>query len=98
MGRSNSREHALDAARILALELAVAEIDLMHDFRDLRECRILEVKSAQQRLESAAIALVRVLRVEHVEPELTRFRLVALWSDELEAPLWINETPDEPRA
>src|SRR5919197_2706409 len=96
MCRCDAGEYTLDPTHIFSLELAVAEIDLMNNFRDLRERRILELKSAQQRFEGAAIALVRVLRLEHVEPELTRFRLVSLWRDELEVRLWIDEPANVP--
>ena len=51
-----------------------------------------------QHLEGAAIALVGVLGLEHVEAQLARPGHVALRRDELELGLAVDEAPDQPGA
>lgn len=70
----------------------------MNDLGDLRQRRIVELEPPQQRLEGAAVALVRVLGLEHVESQLSRLRLVTLRRDELEARVGVDEALDEPCA
>ena len=53
-------------------------------------------QAREQHLEGAAVALVRELGLEHVEPKLAGLGDVALGGHELEAGLRVDEAPDEP--
>src|SRR5207247_11086388 len=73
-------------------------VDVVHDLRDDAERAIAEPEARHERLEGAGVPLVRVLRLEHVEPELARPRPVSLGGDELELRLRVDEPANEPRA
>ena len=76
-------------------ELAVLEVDVVHDLGDRAE-RGSPRPTLEQHLEGAAVALVGELGLEHVEPELAGLGDVALGGHELEARLRVDEAPDEP--
>src|SRR3954462_9410325 len=97
MRRRDTREHAFDAACIFSLEFPVTQIDVVNDFGDLQQRGIIELKPGKKRLEGAAVALVRVLCLEHVEAELARLGPIAFRRDELQARLRIDESANEPR-
>ena len=70
----------------------------MHDFGDFCQRRILRHELPEQRLEGARVAGMRVLRLEHVEAELTFDVYIALRIDEPELRTRVDEPADEPRA
>src|SRR5256885_16600128 len=49
-------------------------------------------------LEGTAVSLVSVLRLKHVEAQLALSRDVAVWRDELEASVGVDEPLDQPGA
>ena len=55
-------------------------------------------KAREQHLEGAAVAVVRVLGLEHVEAQLAALRAVAAGGHELEGRAVVDEAPDEPGA
>src|SRR5215472_18532700 len=87
-----------DAGDFSAAELAVLEIDVMDDFRDGAQRRILQRAPLHQHLECAFVALVRELGLEHVEAQLAFVGAVALAGYEFEARLGVDETPYQPSA
>src|SRR5207244_5731403 len=70
MPSHDAGDHALQPRRLAAPELSVLTIDVVHQLRDDRQPRVGEPEPGHQRLEGAAIALVCVLGLEHVEAEL----------------------------
>src|SRR5215467_642953 len=87
-----------DAGDFGAAELAVLEIDVMDDFRDGAQRRVLQRGALHQHLERAFVALVRELGLEHVEAQLAFVGAIALAGYEFEVRLGIDETPDQPSA
>src|SRR5215472_11029291 len=69
---ADAMNESLDAAGFLASELLVLEIDVVDDLRDGLQRLILEPGTREQDLEAAAVALMRELRIEHVEAQLVR--------------------------
>ena len=49
-------------------ELAVLEVDVVHDLGDRAERGLAQARALEQHLEGAAVALVGELGLEHVEP------------------------------
>src|SRR5207247_562350 len=88
----------VDPRRLRQIELRVLEIDVMHDPGDRPQRGILEAEFFEEDLEGAAVALMGVVRLEHVEAHFTGLRPVSLACDELEARVWIDEAVDEPGA
>ena len=84
IGARQAVDHRRNATRLGACELAVLEVDVVHDLADRRQRGIVAAALLQQHLEGAAIALVGELGLEHVEPKLARPRTIALRGDELE--------------
>src|SRR4051812_32801210 len=80
-----------EAARLLAPELRVAQIDVVHHVGDVPQGRVIRPHSGEQDLERAHLAFMRELRVEHVEAELTWRGGVALRLDVLQLGLRIDE-------
>src|SRR5262245_16812492 len=68
----------------------------MHDLADRREGRLVETASQQQHLERAAVALVRELRLEHIEAQLTPTGFIPFRRHELERGVRIDEAPNQP--
>src|SRR5438132_8780293 len=91
-------DQALDPGRLGPPELRFLAVDVVHDLRDDAERTITEAEARNERLEGAGVPLVRVLGLEHVEPELARPRPVPLGGDELELRLGVDEPANEPRA
>src|SRR5262245_32235835 len=67
MRRGDARHQGADAGRFLAAVLAVLQVDVVDDLADGGERGIVEAATLQQDLEGAAVALVGVLALEHVE-------------------------------
>src|SRR5215469_16591509 len=57
----------IHAGRLLAGELAVSQIGLVHDLRDDLDPPILDAEALDQRLEGAVLPMVAEVRPEHVE-------------------------------
>src|SRR5437660_4808296 len=91
-------DQSLDPGRLGPPELGFLAVDVVHDLRDDAERAIVEPEARHERLEGAGIPLVRVLGLEHVEPELAWPRPVSLGGDELELRLRVDEPANEPRA
>src|SRR5262245_17068449 len=87
-----------DAGDFGAAELAVLEIDVMDDFRDGAQRRVLQRAPLHQHLERAFVALVRELGLEPVEAQLAFVGAVALAGNEFEVRLRVDETPYQPSA
>src|SRR5262249_31066806 len=81
-----------------AAELAVLEIDVMDDFRDGAQRRVLQRAPLHQHLERAFVALVRELGLEHVEAQLAFVGAIALAGYEFETCFGIDEAPYQPGA
>src|SRR6266480_5647205 len=66
------QEHAeddlLDSGSIRPPELAVFEVDVMDDFRDVSEPWVRVPNDPNERLERTGIPLVRKVSADHVEP------------------------------
>src|SRR6516225_12020953 len=87
-----------DAGDFGAAELAVFEIDVMDDFRDGAQRRVLQRAPLQQHFERAFVTLVRELGLEHVEAQLAFVGAIALAGYEFEVRLGVDETPYQPSA
>src|SRR4051812_20661382 len=70
IGRADPGNQGANAGRLLAPELLILEVDVVHDLADGAQRRVAEAGAAQQDLERAAVALVRELGFEHVEAQL----------------------------
>src|SRR5262245_39693354 len=79
------------------MELAVLEIDVVHDLGDLAEREIPRNEALDEHFERAAVALVGELAARHVEAQLRRGRAIS-GGDELELGLAVDPAADEPRA
>src|SRR5439155_6550165 len=60
------------ARRFSPAVLAVSEVQVMNNFRELAERRIVRTESFNQRFEWAPIAFVSEIRLGHVEAQLPR--------------------------
>src|SRR5258707_7207669 len=58
-----------DSSRFGPVKLRVFEVDVVHDFGDGPQRPVVEPQTIDQDLEGAAIAVVREVRVEHVEAD-----------------------------
>ena len=85
-----------DAARLLACELAILQVDVVHDLADRNQRGVLETRATQQHFVSAAIAFMGELRFEHVEAEFPWLRTITLGLNKLECRLWVDEAADQP--
>src|SRR2546430_17723911 len=65
-------DQAFDPGRLGPPELRFLAVDVVHDLCDDAERAIAEPEARHERLEGAGVPLVRVLGLEHVEPELAR--------------------------
>src|SRR4029453_15941691 len=92
----DARHDDADAGRLLATVLAVLEVDVVDDLADGVERRVVQAGALQQHLEGAAVALVGVLALEHVEAHPARARQVGPAGHELEARARIDEAADQP--
>ena len=68
----------------------------MDDLGQVPEGGVAPPEAPHQHLERAEIALVRELRLEHVEPDLVRAWLVGVAAHELEPRLGVDEAADQP--
>src|SRR5713101_2789503 len=84
-------QDAFDAGDFRTAEFRVLAVDVVYHFGDGHEGRIVEPEATEQGLEGAMVALVRVLRFEHVEAELAGPRAMAVRCDEAEARLGVDE-------
>src|SRR5215218_1658705 len=96
VGRCDALDEMGDAGRLRTAELGVLQVDVMHDLADGRERPVVQARAGLQHLEGAAVAVVGVLALVHVEAQLAGFGDVALRGYELEPGLRIDEAPDEP--
>src|SRR4051794_34598752 len=97
IGRADPGNQGANAGRLLAPELLVLEVDVVHDLVDGAQRRVAEAGTAQEDLERAAVALVGELSFEHVEAQLAGIRHVAFSRHELKPGLRVDEAPDQPR-
>src|SRR5437762_314730 len=94
--RAQADDRRGHAGRFLPIELGLLQIDVVHDLRDGGYARLANAEALDEHLERTVLALVREFRVEHVETDLARFRLVALRGNELEAGRRVHEPSNEP--
>src|SRR3954468_15975474 len=97
IGRADPGNQGANAGRLLAPELLILEVDVVHDLADGAQRRVAEAGAAQQNLERAAVALMRELGFEHVEAQLTCIRHIAFGRYEPEPGLRVDEAADQPR-
>src|SRR3954471_1488607 len=97
IGRADPGNQGANAGRLLAPELLILEVDVVHDLPDGAQRRVAEAGAAQQDLKRAAVALVRELGFEHVEAQLAGLPPVAFGRQDLEPPLGVDEAADQPR-
>ena len=88
-------QNQIEAARLVARELAVAEISLVDDLGDGRQPAVAKPRAVKQCLERAVIPLVAELDARHVEGDRVGWQLVDRCEDELGR--GIEEALDEPR-
>src|SRR6266850_6726955 len=89
-------EELLNAGRLLALVLLVLEVQVMNDLSDRVETRIVHAQLVDKHFESAALAVMRELRVVHVEADLIRGGPMLASADESKFGLGIDPAADEP--
>src|SRR5437016_4226852 len=95
-GRTNARETSVaprpreepadrevDAARLGAPILVIAQVHLVHDLGELPEALVAEPAALDQGLEGAVLTLMPELRPEGVEQDRVRRELVRAGEDEL---------------
>ena len=70
----------------------------MNNFCDRAKGRIIKSCPLNQDLQGTAVALMRELRLEHIEAQLTRQGFVPFPRNKLEVSVQIDETTDKPRA
>src|SRR6516164_3172166 len=97
-GSANTVEQRPDAGDLGAPELLVLEVDVVDDLRDRAQRGVLERGALQEHFESALVAFVGELRLEHVEAQFAFLRPVALARYELETSLGVDEPADQPSA
>src|ERR1700752_1304579 len=66
MSHSDSGNQPLDPNGLLTLKLRVLEIDVMHYLCDWAKSRIIDSSALDQNFQSAAVALMREFRLEHI--------------------------------
>src|SRR5436190_52160 len=98
MRHGDAGHQPLDSLNLGSSELRVLEIDVVNDLGDGTQGSIFGLELLDEDLERAAVPVVGVLRLEHVEPQFSRLGPVASAGDELEARLGVDESPDEPGA
>src|SRR5437867_8932513 len=98
MSKADAGDEMVDPGRLRQLELRILQVDVVHDPCDRPERGILEAEPLDENLEGAAVALMCVFRLEHVEAHFASLRPVSLACDELEARVRIDEAADEPGA
>ena len=87
-----------DVPGLLAPELSVLEIDVVHNLRDRAERRVVRADPVQHHFERTLVALMRVLRLDHVEAKPARLSVIVLRGDEFEPSAGVNEAADQPGA
>src|SRR3954452_15991177 len=97
IGRADPGNQGANAGRLLAPDLLVLEVDVVHDLADGAQRRVAEAGTAQEDLERAAVPLVGELGFEHVEAQLAGIRHIAFGRHELEVGLRVDEAADPPR-
>jgi hypothetical protein len=60
-------KHAVDSDALVPPELAVIEIGVVNHFANLLEVFVLNSKTLGQRFERAIVALMREIRIKHIE-------------------------------
>src|SRR5262245_21150916 len=87
-------QHAIDAHAFRVTELPVLKVGFMHHLGHLKEGFVRKVEAFHQCFKSAVLAVMRKLRVHHVERQCVGklCRVVA----EHEPRFRIDESPDEP--
>ena len=88
-------EREVNAARLLALELVVAQVGGVHDLGERGEPPVAEPGAPQQRLERAVLARVAELGADDVERDRLRRQRVG-WREQ-ELGIRVDEALDEPR-
>src|SRR5205814_555466 len=91
-------EQTGDSGGLGTLEALVLAVDVVHDLSDRAHCGVPDGKPADQRLEGAGVADVRVVTLGHVELELAGPWSEAARGHEPELRLGIDEPPDQPGA
>src|SRR4051812_43626555 len=86
------------AGRLLASELIVLEIDLMDDFRNSPERRIVQPGMRQEHLEAAIVPFMGEFGIEHVKAQFILGRDIVSRQDEFERCLSIEEAAYQPGA
>src|SRR5690348_14187680 len=87
-----------DPGSLRSFEFGLLQVDVMDHLRERIDSRLVQGEPFHENLERAEIALVRELRLEHVEAKLTGFGHVTLRRNELERRFRIDEPLHEPRA
>src|SRR5215470_527652 len=98
MSHTDACYQPLYPKRLLAAKFGIFEINVVDNLGDWAKTRIIESGPFDQNFQRAAIAFMGVLRLEHIEPQLTGQWLVSLCRNELELCIRINKATDKPRA
>src|SRR5437867_4187761 len=96
MAHGDARDQPVDAKRLGAVELRVLEVNVMHDLRNRHEGAVVEAEARHEDLKGAEVAVVRELRIKHVEAELLGLRLVTLGRYELDAGVGVDKPANQP--
>ena len=96
-GCANAREHRAESGCFGPFEFSVCDIKLVNHLRNGDQCRIiLRPDTEKQRLETAAVLLVREFGVGHIETQFSRRGFVANACRKPEFGLVIDETTNQP--
>ena len=90
-------DQTLNAGGVRPAELAVLEIEIVNDFRELAQGRILQVETRAHRLERTSVAFVREVGADHVERLLAGTYRSTRRVDEAKSRRGIDESPNQPR-
>src|SRR5207248_9837041 len=95
VGREKPTDRQVDPARLLACELAVAQIRLVDDLGQAGQTPVPDPEALDERLERAIVAVVTELGPRRVERDRRRREVAG--RGEHERRLRIDEPPDQPR-
>src|ERR1700704_3294612 len=69
VGHREAGNEMSNAARLLAAEFGVLQVNVVHDVADRAERRVVKAGSREQHLERAAIPLMGKLGIEHIKAQ-----------------------------
>src|SRR5262249_8267640 len=98
VGNADARDQLSNACGLFPADFGVFEIDVMNNLGDGPECWVVKPRRHHENFECAPVAHMGELRIEHIEPQLSRLGNIALGRDEFECCRLVDETPYHPGA